>query len=515
MQITSDTTLTEDHNGQIVIIADDVTLDCDGYKVTGIGSGIGIDMNGRSGVTVRNCDVSGFAAGINLSLTDESLIEDNSVHDNVGGDFPCGIVVRNSPNNIVRNNVASRNGADGIHVISGVTPPDSDGNTIEGNTFTGNGRTNSDRFGILVAWSNNNTVRDNIASKNPGGGISLHYADSNSVYRNVTDDNGVVEDGNGAGIGLFGSNSNTVSDNEASGNALSGISVADGGNNVFTSNESHGNKEWGFTDWSEAADTFSENRCTGNLLGGSQPSGLCQEEPVGLVDTSSGMWHLRHSEGSGKSFYYGNPGDVPFMGDWNCNGEATPGLFRQSDAFAYLRNSNTQGIADIRFYFGNPSDIPLAGDFNGDGCDTLSIYRPSEARFYIINKLGENEGGLGAAEYSFLFGNPGDKPVVGDWDGDGIDEIGLHRETSGFFYYRNTLTTGIADGQFFFGDPGDRFVSGDWGVVDGVDTPAMFRPSNSTFYFRHTLTQGIADSQFVWTGAGSNWLPVSGEFTLD
>jgi dipeptidyl aminopeptidase/acylaminoacyl peptidase len=234
-------------------------------------------------------------------------------------------------------------------------------------------------------------------------------------------------------------------------------------------------------------------------------------QPVGLVDPTSGQWHFASSAGPIAEFYYGNPGDVPFVGDWDCGGVATPGLFRQSDAYAYLRNSNTQGIADIRFFFGNPSDIPLAGDFNGDGCDTLSIYRPSEARFYIINKLGEDEGGLGAAEYSFLFGNMGDKPVVGDWDGDGIDEIGLHRETTGFFYYRNSLTTGIADGQFYFGDPGDRFVAGDWGIVDGADTPALYRPSNTTFYFRYTLTQGNADSQFVWTGAGMNWLPVAGD----
>ena len=246
---------------------------------------------------------------------------------------------------------------------------------------------------------------------------------------------------------------------------------------------------------------------------GSDTSPAWQPHPlgVGLVDPASGFWRLLSSEIGTTEFYYGNPGDVPFVGDWDCDGVATPGLFRQSDAYAYLRNSNTQGIADIRFFFGNPSDIPLAGDFNGDGCDTLSIYRPSEARFYIINKLGADEGGLGAAEYSFLFGDAGDKPVVGDWDGDGIDEIGLHRETTGFFYYRNTLTTGIADGQFYFGDPGDRFVAGDWGIVDGAETPALYRPSNTTFYFRYTLTQGNADSQFVWTGAGMNWLPVAGD----
>jgi hypothetical protein len=212
-------------------------------------------------------------------------------------------------------------------------------------------------------------------------------------------------------------------------------------------------------------------------------------------------------------FYFGNPGDVPVVGDWDGDGVDTPGLFRASDAFAYLSNANRSQIADIRFFFGNPSDIPLAGDWDGDGEDTLSIYRPDEQRFYIVNKLGQNEGGLGAADFSFIFGNPGDKPVVGDWDGDGIDEVGLHRESTGFFYWRNTLTTGIADGQIYFGDPNDRFVAGDWGVPDGRDTPAVFRPSNTTFFFRHTLTQGVADSQFMF--GGSPWLPVAGTFGLD
>ncbi len=233
---------------------------------------------------------------------------------------------------------------------------------------------------------------------------------------------------------------------------------------------------------------------------------------VGLVDPSQGRWHLRNEGGEVISFFYGNPADLPFMGDWDCDGDETPGLFRTSDAFAYLRNSNTAGIADIRFFFGNPDDVPLAGDWNGDGCDTLSIYRPSEQRFYIINQLGENEGGLGQADFFFTFGNPGDKPVAGDWDGDGIDEVGLHRESTGFFYFRNTLTTGIADGEFFFGDPNDRFVAGDWGIVDSKDTPAVFRPSNTTMFFRHTLTAGVADSEFVF--GESPWLPVAGTFGL-
>jgi Tol biopolymer transport system component len=239
---------------------------------------------------------------------------------------------------------------------------------------------------------------------------------------------------------------------------------------------------------------------------------------VGLVDPDTGQWHLRDDAvAKAWSFFYGDPGDVPFMGDWDCDGVDTPGLFRLSNAYAYLRNSNSQGIADIRFFFGNPDDVPLAGDWNGDGCDTLSLYRPSEQRFYIVNKLGANEGGLGPADYSFVFGDPGDKPVSGDWDADGITEVGLHRESTGFFYYRTSLDTGIASGEFYFGDPGDRFVAGDWGTVDGIDTPAIYRPSNTTFYFRTSNTPGVADYTLGSLGPSvvndePDWLPVAGAF---
>ncbi len=233
-------------------------------------------------------------------------------------------------------------------------------------------------------------------------------------------------------------------------------------------------------------------------------------DQVGLVDPATGMWSLRGESGAVTSFFYGNPGDKPFMGDWDGDGVDTPGLYRQSDGFVYLRNSNTQGVADIRFFFGNPGDLPLAGDFDGDGYDTVSIYRPSEARIYVINELGANDGGLGEADFSYIFGNPGDKPFVGDFNGDGSDTIGLHRETTGFVYFRQSNTQGIADAEFFFGNPDDRLVAGDWGVVDGVDTPAVFRPSDSAFYFRYTNTQGNADGSFVF--GESDHLPVAGKW---
>ncbi len=235
-------------------------------------------------------------------------------------------------------------------------------------------------------------------------------------------------------------------------------------------------------------------------------------ESVGVVDTGQGQWHLRHADGHTTRFFFGNPGDTPLVGDWDCDGVDTPGLFRSTDGFVYLRNSNSQGVADVRFFFGNPFDVPIAGDWDGDGCDTVSLYRPMTQQFFIVNELGSEDGGLGAADFSFVFGNPNDQPVAGDWDADGSDEVGLQRISAGLFYWRNSLTTGIADGSIIFGNPGDEFVAGDWGPQDGRDTPAVYRPGDATFYFRHTLTQGIAESQQQY-GVGY-MLPVAGDFGL-
>jgi lipoprotein-anchoring transpeptidase ErfK/SrfK len=143
----------------------------------------------------------------------------------------------------------------------------------------------------------------------------------------------------------------------------------------------------------------------------------------GLVDPTTGIWYLRDAGGDTTSFFYGNPGDRPFMGDWDCDGIDTPGLYRQSDGYVYLRNSNTQGIADIQFYFGNPGDVPLAGDFDGDGCDTVSLYRPSNQTVYVIDRLGSGDAGLGAADRSFVFGDPGEVPSSATFDGNGVDDV--------------------------------------------------------------------------------------------
>ena len=237
-------------------------------------------------------------------------------------------------------------------------------------------------------------------------------------------------------------------------------------------------------------------------------------DSVATVDQSTGEWYLRNDDGSAQEFYFGDPGDIPLFGDWDGDSESTPGVYRQSDGRVYLRNSNTQGIGDLWFYFGNPGDVPIAGDWDGDGVDTISVFRPATNQFFVINELGKDGGGLGAADYSFTFGNPGDVPFSGDWDGDGVDGVALHRESTGQVFFRNSLSTGVAEASTVYGDPGDMMISGDWNG-NGVDTLGVYR--NGTFYLENTPVKagtgtglGAADETFAFGVAG--FYPLAGFF---
>ena len=179
------------------------------------------------------------------------------------------------------------------------------------------------------------------------------------------------------------------------------------------------------------------------------------------------------------------------------------GVFRDNTAALFLKNTNTSGVTDMAFNFGNPGDYPVAGDWNGDGIDTIGSYR--NGVFYL-----GNSNSTGPAQLVIAFGNPGDQPVVGDWNGDGVDTIGVYR--NGTFYLRNSNTAGPPDLVFTLGNPGDIAIAGDWNG-DGIVTVGVFRPSNGTVHLRNSNIAGPADVAFVFGSAGD--LPVAGDWDGD
>ena len=74
--------------------------------------------------------------------------------------------------------------------------------------------------------------------------------------------------------------------------------------------------------------------------------------------------------------------------------------------------------------FGLDGDVPLAGDWDGDGVDTIGVYRPGDRTFYLSGLPGQTTPRVVA---EVLYGLSGDTPIVGDWDGDRVTTIGILR----------------------------------------------------------------------------------------
>lgn len=236
------------------------------------------------------------------------------------------------------------------------------------------------------------------------------------------------------------------------------------------------------------------------------PPGASDATTVGVQDPRTGQWHLRRPDGTAHTFYYGDPNDIPFIGDWDGSGSETVGLYRKSVGFLFLRNSNTQGVADVDIYYGNPGDVPIAGDWNGDGTDTIGIYRPSEARFYLRNTNTQ-----GVADIDMPFGISGDQPIAGDWDGDGVDTVGVYRPSTKMLYLTNSVPGGSVDLAYLYegASSGDEIVAGDWDG-NGIDTVGVFRSSTATFYLRDTFTQANAN---IVIDFGNYWMnPIAGNW---
>jgi protocatechuate 3,4-dioxygenase beta subunit len=70
--------------------------------------------------------------------------------------------------------------------------------------------------------------------------------------------------------------------------------------------------------------------------------------------------------------------------------------------------------------FGIPGAIPVVGDFNGDGLCEVGVYYQGEW-FLDLNGNGRWD----AEDLWAQLGTEADLPVVGDWDGDGKDDIGI------------------------------------------------------------------------------------------
>ena len=151
----------------IVIAANNVSLNLNGHALVGPGNkqGVGIAIEGVSGVSVHNGTIVGFGTGVRVASAHDVRVEDLQIRGEDGGGPPpgeVGVLILNSRAVVLRDNTISRTFL-GVFVRGG----GSAGNRIAGNTLIGG---QNGQLGICY---------------NPDGSSSLAGPKGDLVYNNL------------------------------------------------------------------------------------------------------------------------------------------------------------------------------------------------------------------------------------------------------------------------------------------------------------------------------------------
>jgi parallel beta-helix repeat protein len=241
LTITANTTLTSDHVGNIVIVADNVTLNCARHLVSGDGGGVGIDVL-ANGVSVANCRVQAFDTGIQTTSDATHILTNDVAHNGEG------IRLSGATNATVSRNTASQNEFWGIIAAEGTSgaaittnSANHNGligialNTATGNHVSDNSATQNGDTGLDSLLSSGNQILNNAAMHNGNTGFGFESASGNTVIGNSATNNGTP--GNGCGFCFNDSSNNSVSQNQAFRNGGVGFFAFFGSQfNVFSRN---------------------------------------------------------------------------------------------------------------------------------------------------------------------------------------------------------------------------------------------------------------------------------------
>ncbi len=220
---------------------------------------------------------------------------------------------------------------------------------------------------------------------------------------------------------------------------------------------------------------------------------------------------------------FGSVGDLPAAGDWNGDGQSKVGVFRAGTWYLdYNGNGAWDGCGIDRCYagsFGAEGDWPAAGDWNGDGKAKVGVFRAGT--WYLdYNGNGAWDGCSVDRCYAGSFGQTGDLPAAGDWNGDGKAKVGVFRAGTWYLDYNgNGAWDGCSVDRCYagsFGQAGDLPAAGDWND-DGKAKVGVFRAG--TWYLDYNGNGawdgcGI-DRCYEGSFGGQGDLPVAGRWGLN
>jgi hypothetical protein len=179
----------------------------------------------------------------------------------------------------------------------------------------------------------------------------------------------------------------------------------------------------------------------------------------------------------------------------------TIAVWRPSDGTWHVLNLATQQT--VIKQWGQQGDIPVSGDYDGDGTADFAVWRPSTGMWLIINS---SNGTVTSQQW----GQQGDIPVPFDYDGDGKTDIAVFRPSTGMWLVINSSNGMVTSQQWGVSTdvpvPGN-YKLGPCGPLFCTTVPAfaVWRPSSGTWFTRNV--GDAAQSQRQWGQAGDIPVP--------
>lgn len=187
---------------------------------------------------------------------------------------------------------------------------------------------------------------------------------------------------------------------------------------------------------------------------------------------------------------------------YGFSGSTSYDVLESADRFRDWYQTYVPESATYVQQWGQAGDKPVPGDFDGDGFDDFVVWRPSDGVWYIL-------GSVTGVPRTQQWGTDGDVPLRADFDADGRPDFVVWRPSENRWWIKSSVTG--TEWWQYWGVPTDIPVPGDYDG-DGRTDYAVWRPSDG---YWHVLTANnvyLAPAQ-QWGQQGD--VPIPGDYNHD
>ncbi len=223
--LTKTCTLTGNINEMIVMDSNGLTLDGNGWSISG-NIYYGVYASTKSDLKIENLVIDGPSYNIYLYRSSYSIVSGNTItggtrginlyyysgsstinSNTITGNY-VGIGLYRSSSSTLTNNIVTGNRNNGITISNSIY------STLTSNTIADN-----DWYGLVLEYSRSSTLTTNTITNNKLGGITLHESSYSKLTSNIVTGQGIT----GAGISLSYSSSNILRNNIITGKRNFGV----------------------------------------------------------------------------------------------------------------------------------------------------------------------------------------------------------------------------------------------------------------------------------------------------